>query len=469
MAKPLIILPIEIKVREFHAKLLFALTAVERGFDVMLGEQGSFLRTLDWLDHGLYLDKSVAVTKEDWFAKCRRLGHLPVAWDEEGLVFRSADVYRKGRCHIPSLMQAARFFAWGPVHAAAVLGKAPAARDRVVETGNPRFDLLRPEYRPFYTARARAHEANHGRLILVNTNFGYVNHFKGEAGVRDIMARYPLAEEREHQKGWWAFQQIGFTAFRDLLPVLSRAFPDRTIMVRPSPSEAEAPWRQAGAPLGNVVVSADGSVDEWIPAADAVVHFNCTTGVEAFLMDVPAIAFRAATSDAYESELPNGVSRHAFTAEEVVSWVRRAIRSRAPGLGEAEAEPGGRRVQTDAFADETTRRQWRSLADRYITAMSGPTASERIVDALQPLAGSIRRERTFADCLNAVKSNAVPWVVNAFRRRAHGEAEYERRKFPGLDLGEVESCMHEFQAITGRFKNTTIRDLGRTRFLITED
>ena len=452
MTRPLLMVPIEIKVREFHAKLLFALIAVERGFDVILGEQGEFLRTLEWLDRGLYLDKSIAVTKEAWFAKCRRLGNVPVAWDEEGLVFRSEWVYQKGRCHVPSLMQTARFFAWGQVHANAVAAKAPAGRDRIVVTGNPRFDLLRPELRAFYVARSRARSEAHGRLILVNTNFGYVNHFRGETGVREIMARYPLAEEREFQKGWWAFQKTGFQAFMDLVPVLSRAFPEHTIIVRPSPSESVDPWRWAAAPHKNVVVSSDGNVDEWIPAADAVVHFNCTTGVEAYLLDIPAIAYRAATSEDYEAELPKGVSRHAFTADEVVTWVRQAVEGGA-----------------EAFADAATREAWRTLAERYIAGVSGPTASERIVDTLQSLDEPIRRKRSMIQRLNAIKCNAWPWVVTAFRGRDSEEADYERRKFSGLTLNEVSACMNEFQQLTGRFAHTVVRDLGRTRFLLSED
>jgi surface carbohydrate biosynthesis protein len=454
MTRPLLIMPIEIKVREFHAKLLLALTAAERGYDVLLAGQEALLRSLEFLDRGIYLDKSIAVTKEAWFARVRRLGNVPVAWDEEGLVFCSAWAYRTGRVHVPSLAQTARFFAWGPVQAEAILEKAPEARDRVCVTGNPRFDLLRPEWRAFYAARARPHHAQYGRLILLNTNFGYVNHFKGDAGLQAILARYPLTAEHAYQAGWRAFQQTGFDAFRALVPVLARACPDHTLIVRPSPSESVAPWEALAAPHANVAVRSDGNVDDWIPAADAVVHFNCTTGVEAFLLGVPAVAYRAAVCSDYESELPNGVSRHAFSAEEVVACVRAAVSDAAD--------------RSDCFADTAARAQWRRLAVRYIEGLEGAPAAERILDALGALPPVVRA-RPWTQRLNAVKCNAWPWIVRRIRRRDRFEAGYERRKFAGLEAAEVRAGIAALHAVSGRFAGIRVRDMGRTRFLITEE
>ena len=87
MSSLFIILPIETKVREFHAKLLLSCVAAEAGLRVILGDQNEILRYLNHLPRGIYIDKSVARTKIEKFRKNARMGNRVVAWCEEGLIF----------------------------------------------------------------------------------------------------------------------------------------------------------------------------------------------------------------------------------------------------------------------------------------------------------------------------------------------------------------------------------------------
>ena len=48
------LLPIEIKAREFDAKILQSAVAAERGFDVVLGEQNAMIRQMRSLPRGVY-------------------------------------------------------------------------------------------------------------------------------------------------------------------------------------------------------------------------------------------------------------------------------------------------------------------------------------------------------------------------------------------------------------------------------
>ena len=77
-----------------------------------------------------------------------------------------------------------------------------------------------------------------------------------------------------------------------LIPVLSKEFGDHTIIVRPHPSENHEPWVEISEDLPNVKVLYEGSINEWALAADVVIFNNCTTGVEAFLLERPVISYR---------------------------------------------------------------------------------------------------------------------------------------------------------------------------------
>ena len=69
-----------------------------------------------------------------------------------------------------------------------------------------------------------------------------------------------------------------------MVRVLSQQHRDHQIIIRPHPSESHDPWRQLAAELPNVSVVYEGNVAEWLLAAELLIHNNCTTGVEAYLL-----------------------------------------------------------------------------------------------------------------------------------------------------------------------------------------
>ncbi|MCS5607779.1 MAG: hypothetical protein NZ936_19460, partial [Alphaproteobacteria bacterium] len=146
-----LLLPVETKVREFHAKLLVAAIAVERGYRVVLGEQNAMVRQIDHLPRGLYIDKSIASSKTEHFQRLRQRGNKVAAWCEEGLVYRDRQAYLEQRINLDSLAQVETFFCWGDVQRQDIGGLATGMEQKLSPTGNPRFDLLRPGFRGLFT------------------------------------------------------------------------------------------------------------------------------------------------------------------------------------------------------------------------------------------------------------------------------------------------------------------------------
>ena len=144
-----IFLPIEIKAREFHSKILFSLFATDYGFEVILGGQSELFEALPRLGRGLYIDKSTAITRRDRFRYCRSLGNHVAAWDEEGLLYLTDDIYHSTRMDKESFELTDVFFAWGPHEVRTVMSRYPDAAGKVFQTGNPRQDLLRPDFRGY--------------------------------------------------------------------------------------------------------------------------------------------------------------------------------------------------------------------------------------------------------------------------------------------------------------------------------
>ena len=428
-----LVLPIETKAREFHAKTFLAAAVAETGIDAIIGEQNALVAQRAQLPRALYIDKSVARTKEAHFRALRDAGSLVAAWCEEGLVYRDHAAYLRERVHAPSLGLAARFYAWGPAHGAHIRGHVPAEAAKVIETGNPRLDLLRPELRGFYAAEVAVLGRRLGPYILVNTNFSRYNHHLGwDWWIEGLKRRGTLTtpEQEAFYFGWREFLGRIHHAFVDLLPHLAAAFPEHLIVVRPHPSEDPAPWHDAAQPLRNVEVLHEGSVVPWLLGAEAVIHNSCTTGLEAHLLGRPVAAYRPALSEIYDSELPNAVSHNAGTVDDLIDLVRGLMARPRPADGAEGAV----------------------LA--HIAGLEGPLAVDAVaadIAALDlPESGFAAGPAAGAQRLVARLATAARPVARRLLKGGRASA-YVDQKFPGIGLDEVRAVLAGIQAATGRF------------------
>ncbi|MCI0400587.1 MAG: hypothetical protein L0Y67_07035 [Gammaproteobacteria bacterium] len=445
-----ILLPIETKVREFHGKLLLAAVAAEAGFDVVIGEQSAITRQIGRLPPGIYIDKSVARTKTRHFHQLRKLGHRVVAWCEEGLVFRDRDTYLHERVSVASLDQADVFFAWGDAQADAVLSKAPHAANKIVCSGNPRFDILRPGIRDLLANEADVLRRTHGPFILINTNFSRFNHFNGREFVIDVLKQRGTIKTSEQEaffRRWGDYLGVLYREFAAMLPDLSTAFATRNIILRPHPSENHEAWRAEVKNLPNVKVIHEGSPVPWILACDVLVHNSCTTGVEAYLVDRPVIAYRPVTDEVLDSYLPNILSHEAYDRAALIDMTKAIV-------------AGGRLGNPDED------RKRREAAHRYITALDGPLAAERVVEALQTRVPKSPTYQRFVTprLIHTLESTARP--ILSVLRRAMGRSQryeaYARQKFSGIALRDVTETLAGLQAATNRFATVKARALPGT-------
>lgn len=458
--KPLrriIYLPIETKVREFHAKLLLAAVGAEAGFDVVLGGQRSLLHGMRFFPPGIYVDKSISRTRVERFRGLRELGHEVVAWCEEGLAYRDRDTYLHQRVSVASLAQVTTFFAWGDTQAEAVLKKAPDAAGKITRSGNPRFDVLRPELRSVFAPAAMALRERWGSFILVNTNFGRFNHFNGRDYVFHTLKRRGIIVTAEHEqflRRWSTFLGELFEHFARMLPALASAFPRHRIILRPHPSENHDVWRTRTRALPNVEVVHEGSVIPWILACDALVHNSCTTGVEAYLLDRPTITFRPLRDEVLDSELPNAVSVEATDCASLANCVEGALNGRFPGV-----RPG---------ADKRA-----ACAQRYIANLDGALAADRVVRALASLdlSGSGWRNPLGQRLVGPIESGvrAVLGRVRAAMPGSFDHRAYARQKFSDLGPDELVDTLSQLRAATGRFADVSVHRVeGRpTCYLLT--
>jgi hypothetical protein len=234
---------------------------------------------------------------------------------------------------------------------------------------------------------------------------------------------------------------------------LERAFPDYTIVVRPHPTEKHEVYHEIAAQCERVRVTNEGNVIPWLMAAKALVHNGCTTGVEAYVMRVPAISYRATVNDYYDDgfyQLPNRLSHQCFDFEQLRAALVKIL---AGELGAADGNES------------------KALIDYYLAATNGPLACERIVDVIEKIAAG-RSQLPNPTLINRVDG----WYRATTRRSikrllsylpdSHNRPEFHRHRYPGTSLDEVRERISRIKKALGDSRVSQVDQISSEIFQI---
>jgi len=241
---------------------------------------------------------------------------------------------------------------------------------------------------------------------------------------------------REYAEGLRDHKQAIFEKFQQLIPTVEKAFPKYNIVVRPHPTENQEIYRQIAAGCERVEVTNEGNVVPWLMAARALIHNGCTTGVEAYVMGIPAISYRASVNDFYDLgfyRLPNLLSYQCFDFEELRLILGKIL------AGELGAAVGDER---------------KNLVNRHLAALDGPLACERIVDVCEKITGG-QFERSKPSLLDRLTGYCMANMrtlkrkIKAHLPRAQNKPEFHRHRYPEVSLEEMRVRVSRLQHVLG--------------------
>jgi surface carbohydrate biosynthesis protein len=462
-AKATLLMPVENQVRELDSKLLLACIAARRGFASLIGFRREIHFHISSFPPGLYLSKSMTAASDLMFKIMRKLGHEIVAWDEEALVHLPPDTYFSRRLSPVAMALVSNMLAWGQDNAE-LWQQYPHLPDgaEIHVTGNPRNDLLRPEVRQYYEETVGELRERYGDFILINTNFNHVNAFypglnlfvpNDKSGGEPRPGRAAKGMSREYAAGLRDHKQAIFEKFQQLISDVAGAFPKHNIVVRPHPTENQEIYRQIAAGCERVEVTNEGNVVPWLMAAKALIHNGCTTGVEAFVMGVPAISYRAAVNDFYDLgfyRLPNLLSYQCFQFEELRMTLEKIL------AGELGAARGDERE---------------ILARQHLASLDGPLACERIVEVCEKiLAGQFKNSKpSLLDLLTGYCMANMRTLKRKIKARLPGsrkKPEFHRHRYPEVSLEEMQRRIRKFQQVLGDSREMQIDQISDQFFRI---
>ena len=463
--KATLLIPVENQVRELDPKLLLAVVAVRRGFCVVIGSHRELDFRIASFPRSLYLCKSFTVRNLKMFRIMHKLGHEILSWDEEALVHLPHEMYFSRRLSPLTLKYLDHLFAWGEDNAELWRQYPDFPPELPIHiTGNPRNDMLRPEMHSFYEREIKEILNGYGKFILMNTNFNHVNAFfptqnlfqpVKSLGEKPVFGKAGKGMTREFAEGFRDHKQALFEDFQRLIPELERAFPNYTIVVRPHPTESQEVYKIIAAKCKRVRVTNEGNVVPWLMATQALIHNGCTTGVEAYVMGVPAISYRATVNDYYDYgfyRLPNMLSHQCFSFDELRTTLDKILSGKIGAADGAERQ---------------------ALVDHYLTAADGRMACERIIDVLEEVMEG-RSELSKP----ALQSRFSGWCMANSRRLlkriklylpgSHAPPEFHRHRYPGISLEELHTRIKKLQQILGGDEDLRVQQLYSHIFQISQ-
>ncbi len=444
--KPTLLIPVENQVRELDPKLLLACIAAKRGFSSIIGSRREMEMSIDKFPCSIYLSKSMTIRSLLFFRLAHRLGHQIITWDEEALVHLPPETYYSRRLDPAAIKYVSHLFAWGDDNAELWRQYPDLPSDTPIHTtGNPRSDLLRNDLRRFYDQECQAIRKQFGHFILVNTNFNHVNAFGHDLnlfksgtkpGDPPKFGRAARGMSQDYAEGLRDHKLAVFDSFKQMIPALEEAFPEYTIVVRPHPTEKHDVYQEIAARCRRVKVTNDGNVVPWLMAAQTLVHNGCTTGVEAYVMGLPAVSYRLARDERYDNgfyRLPNLISHQCFSLEELKDILKKILDG---SIGSANGD--------DRHA----------LLKHHLAAQQGPLACDRMVSVLDDIGAAMQTAPSVDAGIRLQQ-----WVISKALYLArwvqprlpgsHNRPEFQRHRFPGIELDDLRRRIARFQNILG--------------------
>lgn len=348
----------------------------------------------------------------DLIKSYKRAGILVGVLDTEGIGGKNPDQFAEMVKSVGCTDLVDLYCVWGQAQHAAFLrhGTVPAWLLRA--TGCPRYDFCAPPWRA-----ALPKPSIEPGYVLVNTNFPVANprFSRSPSGEADAMVQAGFSREFAHQ-----FIIDAGNAYRSVLETstrLAKHFANVQFVLRPHPFENISSY-DALAELPNFHVRQDGTSLEWLSGACLLVHQNCSTAIEATMLNVEPLSMEWFNTPSLRLDAATLVSRGAESEADLIELVQQGLEGRLPPVAR----------ETELFRQQV-------IGDLF-TAVDGANASRVTVAVLDAIAAARAGKRAASTlerpslrgvAVEAVRS-AIGYKASSALRRSYSTPESERRR-----------------------------------------
>ncbi|PIE98560.1 MAG: hypothetical protein CR988_02725 [Treponema sp.] len=317
----IVFIPIEVKNREYKAKLLLANYFLNEGYSVAIGSIWHMDPFLSDAKNSIYITKDFYKYRYPFLSQLHENNNFIVGWDEEGLIYDSDEYYITTALNESTLNTIDMIITWGERQKRTIKKFINKNPNQLLPLGNPRLDLLKLDIaKKVFKSEVSYINANFGYdYILINSNFNIATrddydgikaavncNGKNEKGVELIQKLNKLTK---------ALAPVFFLAVKHI----AERFPSKKIIFRPHPAEDIKTIKNIFKDYNNIYVEKKFAVNPWLVGASIIIHSGCTTGMEAAMMGKNVISYQPDIGEAYIDTVPDRLSKIVRSEDELLN------------------------------------------------------------------------------------------------------------------------------------------------------
>jgi len=427
-------LPVEIKVRELHSRLVLGAEALSRGWNVIVGTRlNEKHRLFEDLPPSIIVAKSGMATEMRKICAFQQRGHIYGVMDEEGFVTNANSRYSQIRYPESIRDQVDFSLLWGPCQTEA-LGTSDTDKKHFI-TGNPRLDLWRNCGYGLYDDQVRSLRAKYGKFLLVPSSF-MACLTPDEIAERRIKRYIPdnyietiLTKRRENAP----HMKFVVESYKKVLSKIGRS--GYSIIFRPHPADLLPVVKDHFSDIPNLVISGVGPITPWVLASSAILHFNCTTAIEATLLGRPVAQYQPELDHNSFEILSNlgvqGIGSQFEDIQKLIAWVSAHLSSDTDNrisreFGEIEKYAF---LPSDRSCSEVIMNKLETLGkpEGYIE-LSRPNITMIAKRSLRGLIARAKDEKIVAPKFPETSKSEVKFTVHKILERSNRPTDFQCRK-----------------------------------------
>ena len=290
--KKILIIPIEIKLRELLHKLLLSYRVLSKtNFSVILGGQ-RYLTNKHSYENCVYFDKNTNPTTREKYPLFKK--NKIIMLDEEGPIYFLNKSILKERYYFKKLDQQISYYLYAGINDLKIIGKN--FKKKCFISGHPKFDLLKKKYSKIYERECKIIKKKYKNFILItgHTWFDSWNPKRIE-GMSKYVLRGNSLNLKKHanlRKKNWHIRYKNYISLLELTKKIAIQNPKLTVLFRKHPLEDQKLVTKyfLNKPK-NLKLVYEYTVTPWIKSCNLHIHAGCMTSLESAFLNKSQIVF----------------------------------------------------------------------------------------------------------------------------------------------------------------------------------
>jgi len=334
--RKILYLPIEIKKRELLPKLFLGLSALNKGFNFVIGNKTSIFAATDYFGPGVYFYKSMNFNDTNHIKAIKKKNNIYVVHDEESGVTHSTlktfNNFINIRSSKENINLIDKFFTWGKFDHSAWIKKYKKHKNKFKMTGSPRLDLCISKVNEnFLSDEINQIKKKYNKFILfissgVSSDKELKNIFKQDK----FFFRYKKRIEKKNRIVQMRNLRRYFKSSVEMIRHISTKFQDTNIVIRPHPNENLNDWKKIlkNSDKNIFLDLSNNDITTLIKGSECIIHNSSFSGIQASLLKKPIVIFSPKNINLSKRNFPNKLGYIAHSKEKVFLILKNILNSK---------------------------------------------------------------------------------------------------------------------------------------------